>query len=111
MRNILLLLPLLLTASALDGPSLRGKEDVKVEVDAKKLKENKNKLKERLAKQTAGKSPMRRRFRKQKSLASVLFPGVAPEEYFEGQEVRFKWSCSVSFRRSVIAIVGDLVAL
>mmetsp|Transcript_23725 Transcript_23725/g.35623 ORF Transcript_23725/g.35623 Transcript_23725/m.35623 type:complete len:699 (-) Transcript_23725:230-2326(-) len=85
MRDFLLLLPLLLTASALDDRSLRGKENV--EVDAKKLKEQKNKLKQRLAKQTAGKPPMRRRFRKKKSLASVLFPGVAPEEYLDGQEM------------------------
>lgn len=84
-RNILLLLPLLLTASANNARALRG-EDGK---DAKKLKAQKQKMRDRLSKQTAGRPPMKRRFRKKKSLASVLFPGVAPEEYMDGQEVCF----------------------
>ena len=61
----------------------------------------KNKLKgvsradKKLAKQkiknlkSANQTPMKRRFRKKKSIASVLFPGVAPEEYLNQQEVRF----------------------
>ena len=60
---------------------LRGKDKKKTRAEKKEAKKKIKKLK------SSGATPIKRRFRRKKSLASVLFPGVAPEEYGYEEEV------------------------
>ena len=83
------------TISASGAGMNKGKQEAaaKLIVEAKKRGLKGKAGDKKLAKQkiknlkSANQAPMKRRFRKKKSLASVLFPGVAPEEYSDQQEV------------------------
>jgi len=82
------------THAAVEKPkNLRAEQFKKANKDKngrKTQQEKKLNKKKMKALKTANQAPMKRRFRKKRSLASVLFPGVSPNEYDKGEDVSWR---------------------
>jgi len=95
------------THAAVEKPkNLRAEQFKKANKDKngrKTQQEKKLNKKKMKALKTANQAPMKRRFRKKRSLASVLFPGVSPNEYDKGEDMPV-WVEQVESKKTQVPI-------